>query len=90
MKLVFEALDYEAAIDHALVDHLGRTASKLGLSNDNTLRLHQALYFFRVKGYFSAVDILKEIGASNQTSGRIGKSEGLKKFLFASLFDTGS
>jgi len=37
---VFDALNYELAIDHALVEHLGRTATALGFADDATIKLH--------------------------------------------------
>jgi len=85
LALVFESLNYEVAIDHALVEHLGRTAQKLGFAFDATLKLHQALYFYKSNGFLTSADILKEIAASSGS--KIGKSEQLKKTFFASLFD---
>ena len=89
LSIVFESFDYDVAIDHGLANHLGQTAVKLGVSNSSGLKMHQALYYYRIKGYLTAVDILKEISASN-ASGKIGKSETLKKFFFDSLFDAAS
>lgn len=37
---VFNSLNYEVAIDHALVDHLGKTAKSLGFSADASLKAH--------------------------------------------------
>jgi hypothetical protein len=68
LALVFESLNYESAIDHALVEHLGSVAGKLGFAQDATLKLHQALYFYKAKGYLSAADILKEVSGSSSTS----------------------
>lgn len=83
---VYESLNYESAIDHVLVEHLGRTATKLGFIHDPNLKLHQALYFYKVKGYLSAVDILKEIFIAKE-GGQIANSEQLKTQFFASIFD---
>ena len=62
--MTFESLNYEKAIDHALVEHLGKTANALKFAHDPTLKLHQALYFYKAKGYLTAVDILKEVSVS--------------------------
>ena len=83
---MFESLNYESAIDHALVEHLGKTAGSLGFAQDATIKFHQALYFFKSKGYLSAVDILKEVAASSSKT-KIGNSEQLKNQLFTPLFD---
>ena len=87
LSMVFESLNYESAIDHGLVEHLGKTAGNLGFAQDSTIKLHQALYFFKSKGYLSAVDILKEVGASSSQT-KIGTSEQLKNQFFTPLFDT--
>ena len=63
LSIVFDTFDYDLAIDHVLASHIGSTAVKLGVSNNSALKMHQALYYYRVKGYLSAVDILKEITA---------------------------
>jgi hypothetical protein len=85
---VFEAQDYEKAIDHALVEHLGKTAKSLGVQNDATLKSYQAAYFLKIKGSLSAADLLREIAANKQDQSVIGTSELLKKELFtAGLFD---
>ena len=86
LAMVFESLNYESAIDHGLVEHLGKTAGTLGFAQDATLKLHQALYFFKSKGYLSAVDILREVAASSSQS-KIGNSEQLKSQFFTPLFD---
>lgn len=83
LQKVFESFDYSANIDHALVEHLGKTAAKLGLASDATLKMHHALYFYKVKGYLSSVDLLKEVATG---SSKIGKSELLKKEFFAAFF----
>jgi len=80
LQMVFESLDYDTAIDHGLVAHLWATTGSLSLQSDPTIRLHQALYFYKTKGYLSAVDLLKDI------SGVIGSSEILKKEFFAHIF----
>lgn len=86
LAMVFESLNYESAIDHAVVEHLGKTAGKLGFAQDATLKAHQALYFYKTKGFLSAVDILKEVAASSSRS-KIGLSEQLKNNFFANVFD---
>lgn len=85
LAMVFESLNYESAIDHALVEHLGRTAGKLGFAQNATIKLHQALYFYKSNGFLTSADILKEVAASSGS--KIGKSEQLKKEFFANLFD---
>jgi hypothetical protein len=85
---VFNSINYEKAIDHALVDHLGKTAKTLGFGQDASLKAHQAAYFFKIKGYLSAADVLKEIAANKQDKSKIESSELLKKEIFTSgLFD---
>ena len=37
---VFESLNYEVSIDHALVEHLGRTAGKLGFAQEPNIKMH--------------------------------------------------
>jgi hypothetical protein len=86
LSMVFESLNYESAIDHALVEHLGKIATVLKSAHDATLKLHQALYFYKSKGYLTAVDILKEVAASSNSS-KIGNSEQLKNQLFTPIFD---
>jgi hypothetical protein len=46
------------------------------------IKLHQAVYYIKIKGYLSAVDLLKEAAAINS---KIGKSELLKQHLFTAL-----
>lgn len=85
---VFNSLNYDVAIDHALVDHLGKTAKSLGFSANASVKAHQAAYFFKIKGYLSAADVLREIAANKQDKTVIESSELLKKELFTSgLFD---
>ena len=80
---VFESLNYGAYIDHGLVEHLGSIGSKLGLLSQNSnIKLHQAVYYVKVKGYLSAVDLIREASGIN---GKIGKSELLKNHLFSAL-----
>lgn len=46
------------------------------------------MYFFKIKGYLSAADVLREIAANKQDKSVIESSEILKKELFTSgLFD---
>jgi len=81
---VFEALNYDSCIDHGLVEHLGATGSKLGLLGQNiNIKLHQAVYYIKIKGYLSAVDLLKE--AASIPSSKIANSELLKQHLFSAL-----
>jgi hypothetical protein len=61
---VFESLNYESAIDHALVSHLGQTAKKLGFGSNPNIKLHQALFYHKQQGYLSSVDLLREISAT--------------------------
>lgn len=52
------------------------------------MKAHQAAYFFKIKGYLSAADVLKEIAANKQDKSVIESSELLKKELFTiGLFD---
>ena len=87
---VYNSLNYEVAIDHLLVAHLGQTAISLGFGSDSSLKAHQAAYFFKIKGYLSAADILKEIAANKQDKSVIESSEILKKELFTSGLIDGS
>ena len=48
------------------------------------MKLNHALYYFKVKGYLSAVDIIREIG---HMRGKISKSEIIKKELISGIFD---
>jgi len=68
-------LNYEVAIDHALVEHLGRTAKAIGVDQDATIKMHQAVYFYKVKGYLSAADLIKEVAANKQSTAKIASSE---------------
>lgn len=80
---VFESLSYETCIDHALVEHLVQTGTKLGVMGDNiNIKLHQAVYYVKVKGYLTAVDLIKEAAALNS---KVAKSELLKTHLFSAL-----
>jgi hypothetical protein len=80
---VFEALNYELCIDHGLVEHLGATGTKLGLMGQNiNIKLHQAVYYIKIKGYLTAVDLLKEAPSSPAT---ISTSELFKNHLFPAL-----
>lgn len=87
---VYNSLNYEIAIDHALVAHLGQTTLTLGFGSDASLKAHQAAYFFKIKGYLSAADILKEIAANKHDKSVIESSEILKKELFMSGLIDGS
>ncbi len=63
--MVYDSFDYDLAIDHALVVHLSQTAKKLGISADPSLKAHEALYYYKVKGYLTAVDLLREVSTSS-------------------------
>ena len=86
LRAVYESLDYESAIDHSLVDHLGKSAARIGATDDATLKAHNALYFYTIKGYLTVADLLKEITHSKNES-LVGNSEVLKKGLFAHIFN---
>jgi hypothetical protein len=43
------------------VDHLVSTAAILNIT-DPTLKMNHALYNFKIKGFLTAVDIIREIG----------------------------
>jgi len=45
------------------------------------------VYFYKVKGYLSAADLIKEVAANKQTSTKIGSSELIKKEFLSHLFD---
>ena len=45
------------------------------------------LYNYLIGGYLSAVDVLREIVMPGKSTGKVGKSEVLKKHLFDKLFD---
>lgn len=85
---VFKSLNYESYVDHSLVQQLGATGSKLGLLAKNAnIKLHQALYYYKVKGYLSAVDLIKEAGSllKGNSAVKLENSELLKQHLFAPL-----
>jgi hypothetical protein len=79
---VFESLDYTLNVDHGLVEHLGSTGSKLGLLKDAGIKAHQAGYYYKVKGYLTAVDLLKEAAS---ISGKIPNSDVLKTHFFSTI-----
>jgi hypothetical protein len=50
------------------------------------------MYFFKIGGYLSAVDIIREIGGgvrSGERGGKIGRSEAVKRGLIEKVFGDG-
>lgn len=81
---VFESFEYDSRVDHALFEQLVAAGSKLGLLAEANVKLHQAAFYMKTKGYLTAADLINEAGTLK--GALIGKSELLKKHLFGPIF----
>ena len=81
---VLESQDYDNVIDHFVVNHLIKLAeTKPGCGLNGNIKMQQAAYFWKSKGYLSAVDIMKELAQKQE---KIANSEQVKKELFGKIF----
>eukprot|EP00347_Sterkiella_histriomuscorum_P011076 403373843 len=76
---VYESQDFETLIDHGLYKHLYNQVEKKGLQNNVRIKLNQAIYNLKIKGYLTTADIINTI---SQLTGKIENSEFIKKELF--------
>ncbi|CDW83639.1 UNKNOWN [Stylonychia lemnae] len=77
---VYESQDFESHIDHGLYKHLNAQVEKRQIKNAQ-IKLNQALYNLKIKGYLTSADIIMEVGSDSQVT-KIENSEFIKKELF--------
>lgn len=59
---VYESQDFETLIDHGVYKHLASLVEKRGLQTHSRIRLNQAVYNYKIKGYLTVADLISEVG----------------------------